>query len=200
MAKSLADIALSDTNGLSHASFNGDVVDRVLKNSAIVTNANKILATEADDVFVGVGGNEIVKAGAGNDIMRGKAGNDKLYGNSGDDVLRGHKGADLLVGGQGNDTLYGGKGNDTLIGGNGNDEFSGRKGQDTFVFGRDHGHDTITDFNIGTDMIEFSFKSASMNRMSIEASGDDTLINTGQGTITLLDVDFAELNATSFLF
>ena len=200
MAKSLADIALSDTSGLSHASFNGDVVDRVLKNSAIVTNANKILATEADDVFVGVGGNEIVKAGAGNDIMRGKAGNDKLYGNSGDDVLRGHKGADLLVGGQGNDTLYGGKGNDTLIGGNGNDEFSGRKGQDTFVFGRDHGHDTITDFNIGTDMIEFSFKSASMNRMSIEASGDDTLINTGQGTITLLDVDFAELNATSFLF
>ena len=200
MAKSLADIALSDTSGPSHASFNGDVVDRVLKNSAIVTNANKILATEADDVFVGVGGNEIVKAGAGNDIMRGKAGNDKLYGNSGDDVLRGHKGADLLVGGQGNDTLYGGKGNDTLIGGNGNDEFSGRKGQDTFVFGRDHGHDTITDFNIGTDMIEFSFKSASMNRMSIEASGDDTLINTGQGTITLLDVDFAELNATSFLF
>lgn len=200
MAKSLADIAISDTSGLSHASFNGDVVDRVLKNSAIVTNANKILATGGDDVFVGVGGNEIVKAGAGNDIMRGKAGNDKLYGNSGDDVLRGHKGADLLVGGQGNDTLYGGKGNDTLIGGNGNDEFSGRKGQDTFVFGRDHGHDTITDFNIGTDMIEFSFKSASMNRMSIEASGDDTLINTGQGTITLLDVDFAELNATSFLF
>ena len=200
MAKSLADIALSDTSGLSHASFNGDVVDRVLKNSAIVTNANKILATEGDDVFVGVGGNETVKAGAGNDIMRGKAGNDKLYGNSGDDVLRGHKGADLLIGGQGNDTLYGGKGNDTLIGGNGNDEFSGRKGHDTFVFGRDHGHDTITDFNIGTDMIEFSFKSASMNRISIEASGDDTLINTGQGTITLLDVDFAELNATSFLF
>ena len=200
MAKSLADIALSDTSGPSHASFNGDVVDRVLKNSAIVTNANKILATEGDDVFVGVGGNETVKAGAGNDIMRGKAGNDKLYGNSGDDVLRGHKGADLLIGGQGNDTLYGGKGNDTLIGGNGNDEFSGRKGHDTFVFGRDHGHDTITDFNIGTDMIEFSFKSASMNRISIEASGDDTLINTGQGTITLLDVDFAELNATSFLF
>ena len=200
MAKNLADIALSDTSGLSRSALNGDVVDRVLKSSAIVTNANKIIATEGDDVFVGVGGNETVKAGAGNDVMRGKAGNDKLYGNADNDILRGHKGVDLLFGGHGDDILYGGKGNDTLTGGQGDDELSGRKGQDTFVFGRDHGDDTITDFNIGRDVIEFSFKSASMNRMSIEASGDDTLVTTGHGTITLLDVDFAELNATSFLF
>ena len=87
-----------------------------------------------------------------------------------------------------------------MTGGSGDDVLNGRNGQDTFVFGRNHGNDTITDFNIGHDMIEFNFNKVSMDRLTIEASGDDTIISTGQGTITLLDIDFSELNATSFLF
>ena len=44
-----------------------------------------------------------------------------------------------------------GNGNDWISGGAGNDTMSGRAGADVFVF--TEGHDTITDFQQGVDMV-----------------------------------------------
>uniref|UniRef100_A5WE88 Hemolysin-type calcium-binding region n=1 Tax=Psychrobacter sp. (strain PRwf-1) TaxID=349106 RepID=A5WE88_PSYWF len=68
----------------------------------------------------------------------------------------GNSGADKLIGGEGEDILYGQGGNDTLWGGKFVEEGDRGDGStDTFVysFNKDNGHDTIKDFEVGTDRI-----------------------------------------------
>ena len=57
----------------------------------------------------------------------------------------------------GNDVLNGGKGDDILFGGAGNDQLTGGEGDDNFVFlaNSNSGHDTITDFQAGSDKVVF---------------------------------------------
>jgi len=84
-----------------------------------------------------------------------------------DDILTGSNAANLINGGFGNDTIDGGAGSDTLIGGAGNDILTGGTGKDTltggadgdvFVFGpaNSTNADTITDFEHGLDVLQFS--------------------------------------------
>ncbi|WP_424402362.1 Ig-like domain-containing protein [Pasteurella sp. PK-2025] len=70
-------------------------------------------------------------------------------GNEGDNTLTANNIGNHLDGAAGNDRLVGGLGEDTLTGG---------AGQDTFVFNTQlNGNiDTITDFNVGEDIIELS--------------------------------------------
>ena len=80
----------------------------------------------------------------------------ELNGGGGDDVITAQNGLRNVVelrlsGGEGNDTITGGNGNDWISGGAGNDTMSGRAGADVFVF--TEGHDTITDFQQGVDMV-----------------------------------------------
>lgn len=65
----------------------------------------------------------------------------------------------FLYGTQGYDTLDGGAGNDYLRGYAGNDLLTGGDGADRFVFERTfaaNGTDTITDFEAGVDILDFS--------------------------------------------
>jgi Ca2+-binding RTX toxin-like protein len=67
----------------------------------------------------------------------------------------------MIFGGSGNDTLFGQNGNDKLIGGSGADTLAGGAGNDTFLYSATsdstHGSfDTITDFAIGADKIDFT--------------------------------------------
>ena len=80
---------------------------------------------------------------------------DELVGN-GDD-LDGTDLTDYILAYDGNDTLQGFGGDDILIGGLGNDLMEGGTGSDTFVFSlaEDSGLDTITDFEVGTDVLAF---------------------------------------------
>ncbi|MEM9046480.1 MAG: BspA family leucine-rich repeat surface protein, partial [Pseudomonadota bacterium] len=64
------------------------------------------------------------------------------------EVLHGLGGADVLIGGSGNDELVGGAGNDSLTGGAGADRF-------VFKF-EDAGDDTITDYQVGVDQLDFA--------------------------------------------
>ena len=70
----------------------------------------------------------------------------------------GSENADSIIGSNGSNVLAGGGGNDVLTGLRGADRLTGGLGSDTFVFGRGDsllsGFDQITDFVIGTDVID----------------------------------------------
>lgn len=76
----------------------------------------------------------------------GDAGRDLFLGGAGRDRAEGAGGPDRLLGFGNDDELSGGAGRDRLIGGRGDDRVTGGAQADTFVFGRGHGDDRITDF------------------------------------------------------
>ena len=71
------------------------------------------------------------------------------------DVTNGISGAALnVLGSDFNDTLIGNGSSNVLNGGNGHDTLTGRGGSDIFVLSENAGTDRITDFTIGTDLID----------------------------------------------
>lgn len=81
------------------------------------------------------------------DTIMGMDGNDRLVGLVGDDVTDG---------GAGDDRIFGNSGLDTITGGAGDDILTSQQSADTFMFGLGSGIDTITDFAVGTDIIDIS--------------------------------------------
>ncbi|MFP7571087.1 DUF4214 domain-containing protein [Marivita sp. S2033] len=112
---------------------------------AIATLAGeRIFGRDVADTIDGLGGNDSLQGGDGNDLLLGNMGNDVLFGQTGNDTL---------MGGAGDDYLGGGTGNDELRGGGGNDTFYGQGGTDTFVIGKGDGKNTISDFDVGSEII-----------------------------------------------
>ncbi|WP_082017927.1 calcium-binding protein [Leisingera sp. ANG-Vp] len=180
------------------------------------------------DTLDGGSGNDTLLGGDGRDDLNGGIGNDQLNGGSGNDVLRG--GAfnqerflpplsymiaapthDMVLEDTGNDTLDGGQGRDTLDGGLGDDLLTGGAGDDWFVFWDgfgSFGNDTITDFDAASsgEVIDLSTVSsitdmADLLENHIRQEGEDVLIEDAHGsTITLLNVNLADLDETDFNF
>jgi T1SS-143 domain-containing protein len=82
----------------------------------------------------------------------------ELNGTDDIDLIDGTAEADRIDGGSGNDILVGGDGDDLIIGGLDHDTMSGGNGSDTFVFSANggEGNDTISDFDVATDVIRLS--------------------------------------------
>jgi Ca2+-binding RTX toxin-like protein len=98
---------------------------------------------------------------SGSDAINGtgNALDNHIIGNDNANRLNGGAGNDLLTGGDGNDTLLGGLGDDVLQAGAGNDRMTGGDGSDVFGFNSSSelgGHDVITDFQKGSDLIDLS--------------------------------------------
>ncbi len=125
--------------------------------------------------------------GTDNNVLIGRGGNDLLWARSGDDTL---------FGGSGNDRLFGHGGNDRLDGGTGNDELTGGFHRDTFVFQGTWGDDTITDFEDGLDLLDFTGAGLTFADLTISASGGDTLIETSTGnSVTITGINPANITA-----
>lgn len=93
----------------------------------------------------------------GNDIINGSHGHNNIYGLAGDDIITGSGGGNALIdGGAGNDTITGKGGPDRINGGEGDDTMTGGGGGDYFIFSANSGHDTITDFTAGSDVIDLT--------------------------------------------
>lgn len=135
------------------------------------TYAAEVTLTSAADTYTDAAGSAtIVRAGAGADTIDAGDGDDLVYAARGDDYINGGTGADIIKGGHGADTILGGAGADRLIGewgedvivlGGGNDICTGDRpgvvAADTFVFADTGGTTcTITDFQTGTDTLDFS--------------------------------------------
>ena len=112
---------------------------------------------------------------------------------NGDDRLTGNEADNVLDAGGGDDTLIGNAGDDTLTGGAGADTF--RYSSSAF------GADTITDFEDGTDVINFKDSGLRYTDLTISNNGQDKVIDTGSGnTITLTGQASASIDAADFSF
>lgn len=165
-------------NGVATGDWNGESFKDTLKN---IENARG--SREGNDKITGTNGEN---------RLEGRGGNDKLTGLGGNDDLRGEGGNDVLNGGGGNDFLTGGSGNDRMNGGAGADVFN-------YYSGADEGSDTILRFKNGADIINVN--GGTMDQISIEKSGKDTLISMDDGTEILLKaVSHLQIDADDFSF
>lgn len=202
--------------------YGGDEADTLEGGS----NNDRLYGQNGDDLLRGQYGNDYVNGGNGNDAMSGEDGvdtlyggngndtlyggnsNDRLFGNNNNDRLYGQNNEDAMYGGNGNDSLYGGSGNDTLYGGTGNDFLRGDSGNDTFVFGNDHGNDTINGFSTAstTERIDLEAVSSITNWNDLVANhlsqnGNHAVITSSVGSsITLLNVQVSALDISDFDF
>ncbi len=145
--------------------------------------------------------NSRLKGGAGDDVLTSGAGDDTLWGKSGHDTLMGGRGDDVLYGNRGRDVLMGGEGADVIDGGRGSDTLTGGWGRDVFVFrSLDKGHDVITDFEDGRDVIKI--EGLSYDDFVFTSDAGRTVISALDmaGQVALEGVDMAALDAADFLF
>ena len=156
---------------------------------------NYLRGFEGDDLIVGGSGLDIIGGEEGNDTIRAGAGDDFIVSNAGDDSVAGEAGDDLIETHIGDDTLRGGSGNDTLRPGRGDDVISGGSGEDIFVIGRLWGTDTISDFSISDDFLDFRGTGLDIADLTIEADGNNTVISNGDNSLTLVGVDSEEFLA-----
>jgi len=140
---------------------------------------------------------ENVTTSYGDDELFGDAANNRLDGDSGNDELHGRGGDDILFGDSGNDWLNGGNGNDDLFGGSGADTF-------VFITGiNDTDQDAVFDFEIGVDQLDLSQTRIDDFAEFLQRSDQnfsDTVIDTGNGAIALLDITLTDLSASDFIF
>lgn len=148
----------------------------------------------------------VAEGEAGDDRLTGGSAADQLQGGNGNDTLQGNGGNDWLVGGNGDDTLTGGSGRDVLEGGAGDDQLTGGTGRDAFLFERNGGSDTISDFNSGNDVIVLKGFTGpnggplTFNQLSadITEQNGDSVIDVGNTSITVNNV--TNLNQSDFAF
>jgi Ca2+-binding RTX toxin-like protein len=185
---------------------------------------NRLYGGGGADILLGGVGADLLNGGGGSDTVfyedsdegvvvnlakntasGGSADGDKfvsienLYGSGLADILIGSVASNVIQGLAGDDKLDGGKGNDFLTGGDGND---------TFVFAKGYNHDTIEDFQINgasADQINLhALKAQFSNFADIKAHhmtdhGTDVDITFGTGTLTIINVQKADLTIGDFV-
>ena len=107
-----------------------------------------------------------------------------------------------LTGSNLNDILRGDGNNNILTGGAGNDVLSGLAGNDTFVFAHGGGHDTITDFIAGQDLVnvaDFGLSASNIQSLINSSSGDTISFASGE-TFTFNGINVAtQLHTSDFI-
>jgi Ca2+-binding RTX toxin-like protein len=148
-------------------------------NTAVSIN----LAAGTASGFTSISNIENVTTGGGIDILIGNSVANALNGGGAGDVINGDGGDDTLNGGAGNDALLGGADNDLLVGGLNTDTLTGGIGNDIFRFNASNEslsgpgvRDIITDFLVGTDVIDLNAIDA-----NTVAGGNQAFVLTGAG-------------------
>ena len=198
--------------GISDKNLGGDILADIMDGNTNSLEARLKLdslvfkGSTGNDTFSGFGRNDVISGNGGNDTLRGGAGNDRINGGSGNNKLFGDAGNDTLTGGNNVDTMNGGSGNDTLTGAKGNDTLTGGGGKDTFVFVKNGGNDTVTDFKAGAAKVDVLRVDDSVLRNfdAVLAHSDDVkagvMIDYGKGSILLKGLDVDDLHANDFFF
>jgi len=139
----------------------------------------------------------------GANSLSGHTRNDTLDGGLGDDTLDGGTGSDTLMGGAGDDILIGGTGVDILEGGLDDDTLTGGSSSDIFVFSSTtFGQDTITDFQNGTDLLDFTAAGLGFSDFTATQSGADTVLTYNLDpaqSLTLTGINVSAIDALDFV-
>jgi serralysin len=78
---------------------------------------------------------------------------------------------------------------------------AGGSGADTFVFGKAWGRDVVTDFQDGTDRLNFHDTGvAGLQDLSLAAVGSNALITWHGNEVLLIGVRVADLGPADFIF
>lgn len=120
-----------------------------------------------------------------------------LGGNDLANTINGNAGANALYGFGGNDVLIANGGGDWLIGGTGDDTLTGGAGADLFVFALGDGADTISDFTIGTDLIDL--RGFSGTNYTVTQSGANAIVALSGWQVTVLNTTASNLTSASFI-
>jgi hypothetical protein len=124
-----------------------------------------IQGTSADEVIVGLEGNDEIDGGGGNDLICAGSGNDEIDTGSGDDYLLGMDGEDDLTGGAGTDYLDGGRGADKCSGGGQPDDLL-------------RGCSVPTQFLVGQRAPDFAGRTAYSNKFRLrDLEGQNVLLD-----------------------
>ncbi|MCQ0988135.1 M10 family metallopeptidase [Jiella marina] len=204
------DTFVGDADGTNDIYGGGDGIDTVDYSTATVGLSVNLANSQASSSQIGTDklyNIERVLGGSGNDIITGDITTRLLSGNGGSDLITGGAGDNNLFGGSGGDVLRGLAGFDRLDGGTGNDTLTGGLNGDTFVFANGFGQDRITDFEAlnNFEKIDLSAVSAITSFADLSANhlsqvGANAVITDGANTITLNNVNIADLDANDFVF
>lgn len=106
------------------------------------------------------------------------------------------------IGGSYDDTIVGNEADNWIDGGAGNDSLAGGDGADTYGFGSGWGQDTVEDFAVGEDRLDFSGTGLTLEDLFITTADGNTYLSDGENTLTLAGVDGVEqeLDETFLLF
>ncbi|HEV2192311.1 MAG TPA: HYR domain-containing protein [Nitrosopumilaceae archaeon] len=113
-----------------------------------VSSYNLVIGTSNDDILVGKSNipNLIIGLG-GNDIIRAGTAGDCIIAGNGDNVIFGGTGDDTIIAGNGNNIIKGGSGNERITVGTGSDIIYGGNGHNTCTVGN-ASHDTVVNCEI----------------------------------------------------
>lgn len=151
-----------------------------------------LLEADTDEIIFGGDGDDFLDASTG-------GGGNRIYGRDANDILIGGFN-DRLLGGNGDDALFAGDGGSTLTGGDGIDQFWIAFG------GLPNAANTVTDFQVGTDVIGVAGISGvtGFDDLTLRQSGMDTRIVTPDqpslDIAILTGVQADTLNSSSFAF
>lgn len=172
------------------------------------TQANMLMGLNGNDMIMTGGGADTVDGGDGQDTVS-FAGNsfvsidlagtnanggaasgasftnvEHVIGSDAADDIYGNQFGNSLVGGGNNDTIDGRAGDDTIDGGGGNDVITLGDGADEVILRLAGGNDTITDFNVNEDMVNFdAIPASALETATISTdSGGSRVISFTDGT------------------
>jgi Ca2+-binding RTX toxin-like protein len=169
-------------------------------------------------------GTDTAHGGDGDDAIYGVNGSNTIYGDAGDDYIPGGNDlstadVDYLYGGDGNDTIVSGQtttpsssraswgdqmfgeaGDDTITGGKAEDTIVGGAGNDTLVFNLGDGQDQITDFQNGSDLLDFTNTALSFADLIVTTNGTSTLISYDNGQQIELLNPAGQIGQDDFIF
>ncbi len=98
------------------------------------------------------------------------------------------------------EAAVGGSGGDTLIGNALDNTFTGNGGADRFTFLDNWGYDTVTDFEVGLDLLDLTATGLAYANLSIGNGGSGAEISAGGSTIVLSGIDSGLIDGDDFLF
>lgn len=165
---------------------------------------DNIIARNGNDTIYGADGSDFIFGGGGSDTIFGGGEDDLIRAGREDDYVYGGTGNDTIEGGSGNDQIFGEDGNDTLSAGSGTDIVSGGSGQDTLILESDDDWVFWTDFENGTDKIDFRFTVTQSNfadqvQITSTLDGTGTYIAYGETQLILNNVSADLIDAQDFI-